>query len=175
MRKMIWPVLVVLTLICGGTTRGRAQSSSPDQPAEIKRESACHLEFSINELEDGKKINTRHYSMNLTGGGPPKELKIGSRIPVESEQGKFQYLDIGTSIQARVYGKEDTPLLDVTANVSNLASPDQNVHGGQPIVRQIIINGSTLLIYDKLISIGTADDPNSKRQYQLEVTATKTR
>lgn len=176
MRKMIWSVFVVLALLCIGTTRGRAQDSSPDKPdrPEIRREAACHLEFSIIELEDGKKINVRHYSMNLTGG-VAKELKIGSRIPVESEQGKFQYLDIGTYIQARVYGKEDAPILDVSSNISSLGPADQSTRLGQPIVRQLVIGGSTLLIYDKLIAIGTADDPNSKRQYQLEVTATKIR
>jgi hypothetical protein len=176
MRKMIFLALV-LGLLCGVATRGQAQDSNlnkPDRP-EIKRESACHLEFSIIELEDGKKINVRHYSMNLTGGAPPREIKIGSRIPVESEQGKFQYLDIGTSIQARVYGKEDAPILDVSSEISSVGPTDQGVRLGQPVVRQLVISGSTLLIYDKLIAIGAADDPNSKRQYQLEVTATKIR
>ena len=72
MRKMI-----LLDLRCQGcfvesTVRGQTQDSpseKPDRP-EIRRESACHLEFSINELEDGKKINVRHYSMNLSGRRP---------------------------------------------------------------------------------------------------------
>jgi len=37
----------------------------------------------------------------------------------------------------------------------------------------MIISGSTILIYDKPMVVGAVDDPNSKRQYQLEVTATK--
>jgi hypothetical protein len=42
-----------------------------------------------------------------------------------------------------------------------------------PIVRQIKISGSTLLVVAKPILIGSMDDPNSKRQFQLEVTVTK--
>ena len=171
MRKVIWSAVMVLAVFYGGAMRGWAQDSSP-QPSAEKRESACHLEFSINELEEGKKINSRHYSMNLTGG-VMKQLKVGSRIPVETEQGKFQYLDVGIYIEAKVYGKEDAPVLDVTVNVSSIAAVDQSAHSGQPIVRQMVISGNTLLVYDKPMTIGAADDPNSKRQYQLEVTATK--
>ena len=171
MRKVGYLTVVVLVVLCGGAVRVWAQDSSAQQPSE-KRESACHLEFSLNELEDGKKINVRHYSMNLTGG-IFKELKIGTRVPVEAEQGKFQYLDVGTNIRARVYGKEDAPILDVAAEVSNLAISDQNAHGGQPLVRQMVISGNTLLVYDKPTIVGAVDDPNSKRQYQLEVTATR--
>jgi hypothetical protein len=41
------------------------------------------------------------------------------------------------------------------------------------VVRQIKISGDTLLVVGKAIMIGSADDPNSKRQFQLEVTVTK--
>jgi hypothetical protein len=39
----------------------------------------------------------------------------------------------------------------------------------------MIISGSTLVISDKPVIIGSVDDPNSKRQFQLEVTVTKLR
>jgi hypothetical protein len=42
-----------------------------------------------------------------------------------------------------------------------------------PVVRQIQINGTTRLITAKPILIGSMDDPNSNRQFQLEMTATK--
>jgi hypothetical protein len=38
------------------------------------------------------------------------------------------------------------------------------------VVRQIKIDGDTLLVTGKPIMIGSVDDPNSKRQFQLEVT-----
>ena len=170
MRKIIWSLVVASAILCI-VSIGVAQNSNTEQPAE-KRDSACNLSFSINEFEDGKKTNVRHYSMNLTGGSE-RSLKIGNRVPVEAEQGKFQYLDIGTSIRSKIYGTPSAPILDVYAEVSNLAVADQNVHGGQPIVRQMIISGSTMMVFDKAMTIGSVDDPNSKRQYQLEVTATK--
>ncbi len=171
MRKVFWSVLIVSVVLGGVVGVGQAQSPPPERPDESKQDAACHLELSINELEDGKKINVRRYATNLTGG-VSKQIKIGSKVPIEAEPGKFVYLDIGINIDARVYGKEDMPILDVKAEVLSIAS-DQSAHNAQPIVRQMLISANTLLIYNKSMIIGAADDPNSKRQYQLEVTATK--
>lgn len=172
MKKVIWSMLVVALVICGITTRTQAQNTSADS-SHPRRDETYRLDFSINELEDGKKINVRHYSTNITGGS--HELKIGSRVPIESESGKFVYLDIGTSIATKVYGSPEAPILDVTAEISNLAVPDQNTHGGQPTIRQMIISGNTLIVFDKPMIIAAVADPNSKREFQLEVLVTKLR
>ncbi len=172
MRKTVF--LLVLMTALGVLPRGWSQNSS-DQASVDKevQESAFRLDFSINELEDGKKINARQYSMNLTAGNY-KELKIGTRVNVEAEQGKFQYLDVGTNIRARIYGKREWPILDVTAEVSNFASPEQNNRSSAPpLLRQMVISGTTVLVFGKPVVIGSVDDPNSKRQFQLELTATK--
>jgi hypothetical protein len=43
------------------------------------------------------------------------------------------------------------------------------------VVRQFKINASTLALPGKPMVVGSVDDPNSKRQFQLEVTVTKLR
>ena len=131
------------------------------------------LDFSVNELEEGKKINSRRYSMYLADDNTTKELKIGTRVPVQSGDGKFDYLDVGTSISARLITWKNPPILDVRAEISSFATPDETPRDGHPLLRQMQITGSTSLIPDKPTIIGSVDDPNSKRQFQLEVTATK--
>jgi hypothetical protein len=85
-------------------------------------------------------------------------------------------MDVGTKIWANLTMEGGGDLrLDVTSDISNLDTPaspgrSPNVH---PVVRQIQINGTTLLITGKPMLIGSVDDPNSNRQFQLEVTATK--
>jgi hypothetical protein len=146
---------------------------------------AYRLDVSFNELEDGKKLNTRHYSIDLTGGRP-EDIKIGSRVPVvtancnsssvsspsggASEQ--YQYLDLGTHLMAQLISHGE---LRVSGDISSLdtsAGPETSARLG-PVIRQIKIEGSTALVLGKPILIGSADDPNSKRQFQLEVTVTK--
>jgi hypothetical protein len=43
------------------------------------------------------------------------------------------------------------------------------------VIRQLKINASTLVLLGKPMVVGIVDDPNSKRQFQLEVTVTKLR
>jgi hypothetical protein len=154
-----------------------AESAADARPkADQKPIEAYHLDVSINELEDGKKINTRQYAINLNTNDS-NEIKIGTRVPVETKEGEFQYLDLGTSILARVEDHKGPIELTVRAEISNFALPEQaqEKHDPHPAIRQLKISGSTLLPLSKPMVIGGADDPNSKRQFQLEVTVTKLR
>jgi hypothetical protein len=154
----------------------KSTTQEPAKPLE-----AFRLDCSINELEDGKKVNSRQYAMNLNANDA-NEIKIGSRIPVEPKPGEFQYLDIGTSVWARLETRNDQLGLSVRAELSNFASaglgtpptPEKpQEHDPRPVIRQLKINASTLVLLGKPMVVGIVDDPNSKRQFQLEVTVTK--
>jgi hypothetical protein len=171
--KTSFLAFALAVILCGTAQAGWSQNSGANQPPE-KQVTAYRVDFSINELDDGKKINTRHYSMNLTDDQPANELKIGTRVPVEAEQGKFQYIDVGTSIFCHLSVRPNSLSLQVKAEISNFALPDQGARGGgQPLIRQMSISGGTLVLSDKPVIIGSVDDPNSKHQFQLEVTVTK--
>lgn len=159
------------------------EQSKPDADA-TKAIYPYRLDFSFDEVEDGKKLNTRHYIMDLAGE-QGQEIKIGTRVPVVSGGSaigphgeidtQYQYIDVGTNIGAhlnRLAGGDVQ--LRVNCEVSNMDRMDPTSKLG-PIIRQIKIEGSTLLAFGKPILIGSADDPNSKRQFQLEVTVTKLR
>ena len=186
MRKTI--ALLVAVIFIGltcGLRSARAQDEpkkeAPAQASKMEPVQPYRLDFSFNEVADGKVLNTRHYSMNLTAG-ESNEIKIGTRVPIATESSpdasahmQYQYLDVGTNIWAQLRGHGDEWMLVVRSDVSNLDTSNTSEHGNLslPIVRQIKISGSTLLVVGKPILIGSMDDPNSKRQFQLEVTATK--
>lgn len=159
-----------------------AAADSKPRPSIAKPVQPYRLDFSLNELQDGKRTNTRRYSLNLTAGSGD-EIKIGTRVPVRSSSFKgasdallatqFQYLDVGTNIWAFLREVGDELQLEVRGEVSDLdKAPNTDL---APIVRQMKISGSTLLVTGKPILIGSMDDPNSNRQFQLEVTATRLR
>lgn len=191
MRKTIaiWTIAILGFMTCWGVAgyaQDAAQATYEKAKAETKqniesaaaseREKPVHayrLDFSVNELEDGKKINTRQYSLNLNADDG-NEIKIGTRVPVESGQGQFQYMDVGTRIWCRIGERPDGIPLSVRADISNFAIPDQGTgHESRPVIRQFSINASTLVLPGKPMVVGSVDDPNSKRQFQLEVTVTK--
>jgi 3D (Asp-Asp-Asp) domain-containing protein len=168
--------LILILMVAGATQKTLAQDSSPSKatPEAQKAVNAYRLDFSVNEFEDGKKINTRQYSMNLNADDS-NEIKIGTRVPVESKQGEFNYLDVGTSIWCRLEERANGLPVSVRAEISNFAMPDQQGQTGRPVLRQLSIKASTVAQLGKPMVVGSVDDPNSKRQFQLEVTVTRLR
>jgi hypothetical protein len=187
MRKTIALLVAVISIgfWCGLGTARAQDDSKKEEPTQTEKNQplqAYRLDFAFNELADGKIVNTRHYSMNLTAD-ESNEIKIGARVPVTSGSSpgtdvvQWQYLDVGTNIWAQLREHRNEWFLLVRSDVSNLDTSNESEHAKvlNPIVRQIKISGSTLLVVGKPILIGSMDDPNSKRQFQLEVTATNTK
>ena len=185
MRKTVAVLLAAMTIgFWFVPTPALSQEGSKESnpgPAKVQPVQPYRLDFSFNEVADGKVANTRHYSMNLTAGNSD-EIKVGTRVPVSTGSSpslpapaQYQYLDIGTNIWSQLREHGDELILVVKGEISNL-DVQTGEHSGAflpPVVRQIKINGSTLLVVGKPIMIGSVDDPNSKRQFQLEVTVTK--
>ncbi len=191
MRKRMVLVAVLSFMIaacgCARTVSAQEESKESGTSKTARAEDsvdAYRLDVSFNELEDGKKLNTRHYSIDLTGGRP-EDIRIGSRVPVVSANcssssasspsggEQYQYLDLGTHLSAQLisHGNE----LHVSGDISSVdtsAGTETSARLG-PVIRQIRIEGSTALALGKPIIIGSADDPNSRRQFELEVTVTK--
>ncbi len=191
MRRTIALFVAVISIgLASGLRTARAQDesktdTSKGQPPKVQPVQPYRLDFSFNEVADGKNVNTRHYSMDITAG-ESNEIKIGVRVPVATSTSnpnnqdlintQFQYLDVGTNIWAQLREHGTELMLAVRSEVSNLdTSNDVERVGRLPIVRQIKISGTTLLATGQPILIGSMDDPNSKRQFQLEVTVTKLR
>jgi hypothetical protein len=189
-KTVLYSVMILGLILSAGTTTGRAQETAPSKssaPAETASDAkpksaeqkpleAYHLDFAINEFEDGKKINSRQYALNLNTNDS-NDIKIGTRIPVEVKEGEFQYIDVGTNINAQLREQRGQTELVVRAEVSNFAIPEQGLDkpDPHPALRQLKLSGSALLPLTKPMVIDSVDDPNSKRQFQLEVTVTKLR
>jgi hypothetical protein len=175
-KKTALAVALTLAVVCAPgarkalgqeTTGSKTETQESSKPVQPYR-----LDFSVNELEDGKKINSRQYSMDLNANDA-NELKIGTRVPVEAGHEQFQYMDIGTNIWCRIGERPDGIPISVRAEISNFAMPEQGGSSSRPIIRQFKINASTLAQLGKPMVVGSVDDPSSKRQFQLEVTVTK--
>jgi hypothetical protein len=163
----------------GGKGPSSEQREKPIQP--------FRLDFSLDEIENGKVMNSRHYSLNLTVDSSD-ELKIGTRVPVVSAQTnapsaeQFQYLDLGTNVWAAIKERAGELQLQVRTETSSTKHEDVDVYPRAPhtaftppIISQIKITGTTLLVTGKQIVVGRVDDPYSNRQFQLIVTVSKLR
>jgi hypothetical protein len=79
------------------------------------------------------------------------------------------YLDVGVNIDSRVPKEiQDQFTLDVSAEISSVATGQPST---PPLIRQTKWNANVIVPTRKPTTIFTSDDPNSKRQTQLELTA----
>jgi hypothetical protein len=181
-KKMVVAATMVLAgVLAGAIPRALAQESGTAKAPEAEKSAhAYRLDFSVGEIEDGKRINSRQYSMNLNAGDN-NEIRIGTRVPFEQKQGEYTYLDVGTNIWCQLKDRRDLLWLGndvslrVRSEISNFALPEQQRQNDRPLLRQLKIDASTIAVLGKPVVLGSVDDPNSKRQFQLEVTVTKLR
>lgn len=181
LKKIVLTATLILTPLAIGPLKLNAQQPESAKTPEVEKAlNSYRLDFTLSELDDGKKINTRQYSMH-SRPSDWNEIKIGTRVPVEAKQGEFQYLDVGMNIRCRLNDQTDQAslgnnvALSVHADLSTFAVPEQQGQSMRPAIRQMKIEASTIVTLGKPVVVGVVDDPNSKHQYQLEVTATKLR
>lgn len=174
--RVLVAAFIIGSLFMWGTPAAAQDAAKATTEEGSKPITAFRLDFALNESEEGRKINTRHYSMNLVPGfTPSNEIKIGSRVPVEGKDGAMQYIDVGTNVWSRLTEHGDAFELEVRAELTNFANPEQESRTSMPLLRQLRISASTIAMPGKPTVVGVVDDPNSKHQFELEVTVTKLR
>lgn len=145
------------------------------KPAETPPPKYFHLDFVVKELESGKVVNSRAYSTTISSPGIQSVIRSGSKVPVETgTKSGVTYIDVGVNIDC-ISAKEvqNGLALNVTADVSTIASDTAPATASRPpIIRQNKWNGNVLVPLRKATTLFSSDDVTTKRQMQLELTAT---
>jgi hypothetical protein len=137
------------------------------------------LDFNLKEMEGSKLISTRAYQMMVrTDETALSSIRSGARVPVPNGDKATTYIDVGVNIDVRrVNHVKDDLSVDVISEVSGAAEPVSSTtpQSGPPVIRQTRWNSIVSIPLRKPTVIFSSDDPTSKRQLQLEVTATPVR
>jgi hypothetical protein len=155
-----------------------AQNPEPaksTEPAKFYR-----LDFVVKEVEGGKVLNARAYSMMTAGDARDiASMRTGTKVPVAIGTGaSFQYIDVGVNIDCRSIKEVQRDLsLYVSAEISSLPSePAQPITaattGMAPAVRQNRWSSWVIVPLKRSTPIFSSDDPASKRQMQVDLTVT---
>ena len=155
-----------------------SNKNTQEQPKKDSPAVAYKLAFVIYELDDGKRINQRDYTMVAVLQGERGTLKIGTRVPVASGGEKqFTYIDVGLDIRCLLREHEAGKLQAVIdLNMSSFALPEQSSNQGgsnMPILRNTSLTVHPVLTPGKPAMVASLDDVNSKKRMQVEVTATR--
>jgi hypothetical protein len=155
------------------------------KPAPPKPTHVYKLNYVLTELDGGKKTDSKDYTVLLDGDRRTGRLRVGTRIPVATGAGeaKWQYMDLGVVIEATTQSATDTNLgLRTRVEASSIVMPTAESGKAatigsptQPIVRNLTGESDVTVPFNKPTTLFTLDEPNSKRSFQVQLTATEIR
>jgi hypothetical protein len=153
-----------------------ANSSEPKLPDRFYR-----LSFAIYELEDGKRVNQRDYSMiGKTNNGPYPRISVTTRVPIYSEEKKMQYVDAGLTLSCSFLSEQPGARLQAHCEVTigGFVRPDQLPESRSngvpaPVLRNTTSSAWVLLTPGKPMLLTSIDDINSNKRMQVELIATR--
>jgi hypothetical protein len=178
MRKIVVNGFTVLMLAACLPQLARNAGAQQKQEKEVKPEATYRLEFSVYEVENGKRLNARKY-MTLADEGEWGRIRVGSQVPFVVGGvggGGYQYKDIGMNIDCRPHSRENGVLLDLTVEMSSVLKPEESHQSIEhPVFRTDRSSVYAVIPLGKPTITSTMDDVSSDRRYEIEVTATKVR
>ncbi len=179
--KTFSKVLAVLILAVMGSTMVFAQEKEAPKEAPRPREFPVYkLDFVIAELEDGKRVNSRAYTMLVQERSPGQgSVNVSTRVPVAlgssgATQPQVQYMDVGLGLDYRVREESNWVIVEGRTRIESFADAQPQSNSlNMPVTRRISIDSQAAVTPGKPTVIGSADDVNSKKRYEVQVTATK--
>ena len=158
--------------------------SSPDQLLLAQRvlnevdrpKKTYRLTYTITEFDQGKRIGTQHFSMVVVSG-QRTTLKQGSKVPVATgtyntsgatSQTQFTYLDVGINIDATVNESPTGVRLRSKEEQSGIAESATIAQVEEPVIRQSVLEGTSIVSLGKPLILGSLDVPGSTRHLDIE-------
>lgn len=178
MRKSIFrelrPAFMALAILLVPGASLAQEAKAPAQSDKTKAGPAFRVVYVVREMEDGKRTNSRSYEL-LVRSDRPSKLRVGSRVPYTYQENLFYYEDIGMNIDCRVEEQDSAVLLLHTDfDFSNVASVRTlNNETSNPVIRQVRFEEDSEVTPGKPTVIGSLDDVELNRKYEVEATVTK--
>jgi hypothetical protein len=180
-------VILITFLIAGCSAASAQEEPKPAPKPEPKLTNWYKVEITLNEFQDGKKINTRSYTMETEENARTAAVEVGDRVPIvtggpaRAEEDKllnvqFQYLDVGLNIRANVLERQGRLALTVAVDQSGVGTPAEplRIAPNQPIIRKLKMENTTFVTLGKPMLIASVDDPGkANHKYTVDATVTK--
>ena len=141
-------------------------------PAEFYK-----LDFVLRELEDGKVVSLRNYSL-MARSGDWQQLRVGTSAPTTAERKQLDNAEaIGLSVDCRIVPNSDgTAVLVTKADITSIANyASQYAANAVQPVHHVQMNTSAPVTLGKPSVLSGVDELNSKHRFELVVTVTKTK
>ncbi len=141
------------------------------------------LTYTLTDFDGDKRVGTQHYSIVLVTG-QRATFKQGSKIPVATgsynngtnatapagAQTQFTYLDVGMNFDSTLDQVGGGAILRAKVEQSSVAPEPANIAGvAEPIIRQSVFEGYSVLTPGKPATLGSVDIVGSTHRLDITV------
>jgi hypothetical protein len=169
--RLLAPYLLCLALLWPALAHGQATPQSAPT-------GHCKLTFRLLQADaQGTITNTRSYTTVVEIGGDQSSaaarIRSGDRIPIQTEPGKYEYVDLGTNIDVYRPILRDRQLTMRVSAASSSAVPSSPTDTNHtPVIRNTRWDSAVVVTVEKPTIIFTSDNLSDPGKLELEVTAT---
>ena len=163
-----------LAVLCAAVFSIAAPAWAQNEPPKVT-DQFYRFDFVIKEMDGGKAVKAHNYQMMGSLNGGKSSIRSGAKIPVVSDgKGSTTYIDVGVNIDVQHFlVTKDGLEFDLIAEAtSTLDGGTATPLAKQPMIYQTMWNSRVEVQAGKSATVFSSDDPSSKHQLQLEVTAT---
>jgi len=145
-----------------------------DRPRKVYR-----LEYTIEMMDGTKRVSAQHYAL-VAIVDQRATLRLGNRVPVvtgkmdadtDKASSQVQYMDVGLSISATLYGSEEGLTLQTKVEQSSLAEDKSGVGPQDPVLHQAVLENASTVTVGKALTLGSVDIPGGTQRIEVEVVA----
>lgn len=136
------------------------------------------LTYTVTTYDNKERIGTERFGIVLVTG-QHAVIKQGSKVPIvtgtyKPENGaadsQVTYLDIGMNFDATLDEFSSGVRLRSKVEQSSIAPEQSSVGAADPVVRQTVLEGTSVLTPNKPLILGSLDIPGSTRHLDITVT-----
>jgi hypothetical protein len=134
------------------------------------------LDFVLRETGEDKLLSQRSFTMNVSAD--PEDghehtswsLRAGTRVPTHDPNGT-NYVEVGVDFDLSAKDADNALQIEVTSAISSIAS--ESAASGPAPIRSLKVKAAVLAPLGKPTTVFTAEDPSSRHQFELQVTAVR--
>ena len=154
------------------------ETRSPVPLADTSTVECYRLDYTIRDVQKGKVASTRTYVLVVLSNNSSVKLRSGSKVPIltggtTGPNRQFQYIDVGTDIDAKIVAGMEGKYLYTVAEVSNVTSSDQSQPDSDVPVGKSRAETTSPIPVGKPLLVASMDDPSLERRIEIEVLATR--